>query len=337
MKLKRLIAGVLSAAMMFSVGSALAFAVDGTDTSSTTLTGNSLTFASTINLGYKAVSAPNATFTYKLETAEATSYNAWMTVTSDTEDDIDTEETFNVFAGIAQNEDATTDWEQDVEFTVSDYADANAQVSKDITFSFADVTFTEAGYYHYTITRSSDDIDNSITDGLTSLDKDVRDLYVTVEYDENDGTTLKVTNIIMVDDDGTKSTGYNYTYGLINSDANSESDTTNFIITDSALGEMANSTKDFLFTVSMTGVAVGTVFQVTNADNDTEYIIVTDNAGGVQFATQTVTAGVTSYATNGTDFTFYLKDGEEYYIHAIIPGTTFTVTISDPSDPTQGL
>lgn len=363
MKLKRLIAGVLSAAMMLSIGSTLAFAAVG-NVAYDDDTG--MTFDSVMNLSKDAVSAPNVTYTYTLTGLD--------NVTAYTDNDA----TSYNFVNSSTFVPSTT--EQTAVFSILDYATSTNTVTKTVTFDFKTVNYTEPGVYVYQIEEAAD----VTMDTLYNESNQTRYVYVTVKNDDATGATVSVTNILMttagidsiiVSDDGKvtttteKSDGYTHSYGVEPTvtpdededpeDEDEDEDDTvepgepggtstlqGYAISFVTMGDMANANKDFTFTPTVaTGVADGTIFKVgTNSyviysDGSTGNVKVDEDvvAEGLYFITlSTTTTGATYIIITDDDtdsgyseFTFTLSDDKEYIIYGVTDGMSFTTTISD--------
>lgn len=363
MKLKRLIAGVLSAAMLLSVSSTLAFAnsvtVGDVVDDDTTYANASMTFDSVMYLSDDAISAPNVTYTYTLIAGAIGAYTSNETTTK-------------IYAGVLT--DITTS--ATAEFTTSDYATAEHTVTKEVTFDFSSLltNVTEAGIYHYVITETIKDDDvTAATAAIIKNESDqTRNVYVYVEYELNtDGKTydLVISQIIMTtdaivgaddgevtyDDDAEtdgltdqnkKSEGFNHSYGTSTDPNDPEEEpedpdtftSETFIVTDIAKGTMANRSKDFTFTLSATVIEAGSVLKYTDEDGGEGYLIM-GSSGEFYIAEQSTDdeTGVVSYdiATDGDGYNltlnnFLMNSGESVTIYGVPETAVFTATITDP-------
>ncbi len=310
--MKKFLAIFIAVIMLFSM---CAIAVSAED--ETVEYTQQVTFNSVMNLGSDAISGPNATYTYTLTAGAATTYVAY----ADTESEITEESektTTNVAAGVMPTEGTV----QTAEFTVNDYADSKCQIVKSVTFDFSTADYTEPGLYSYVVTETSEDDEAYVNDTYATIIVIVKIIdgeYVATEFMMFDGSYSSFNNT------QDKSAGFYNGYGSGSLAAGFTS--SNFVITDTALGDMASKSKDFLFTTVTSDVATGTVFKVKNADGTIEYIIQT--ADGLMYADYSSTEG--TYTSNDNAFTFELHDGEEYIIYAVTEGMSFTVTIEDES------
>lgn len=356
MKLKRLIAGVVSAAMMLSIGSTLAFAVDGdyeTGEFVDTVTVNSI-----MNLSEDAVSAPNVTYTYTLtagdpetytetdaEKGTTTSFGIYagelngVTITSDTDDT----------ASITTGDSASTSIKTTVSFYNTDYATDNT-VEKELEIDFSALVegadALPAGMYHYVLTESTDStLDTLVNDSTTT-----RHIYVTILNNANGGVYISYTKMVdasYVDDEVTalKSDSYEHSYGIYNDDGTTPTDPGEaggtgavFIVTDTAFGTYADHSKDFTFSiVATTGAATdgetyiseGSVFKLS----DGTYIMIGTN--GVAYVAdydENPEEGEEPYTITTSTAYQYLSSAENFSILGVADGMTFTVTITDPTD-----
>ncbi len=354
MKLKRLMAGVLSAAMMLSVGGSLAFAASsGSDTSSEGIYNDdqTMTYTTTMYLGADAINAPIIYLYDQLSAGDAGDY-------VQTVDGVTT--TTPIYQGVTTG---TTgiNWDKEtIGFVSTNYDSGVNTLSK--TVSFAGVPFPAAGIYHYVLTET---VDEDLTPDAVVVEQDqTRDIYVTVSND-TDGNFV-VTNIIMTMEDITdstatfqKSTGFIHTYGIapgIDDDGKEYPDisgaTQDFVITDTAKGTLAVYTKDFSFaTVSAEGMSANVVFKVENGydanGNAIEYIYKNLSENTLYVATYTdsysaSTDGDAIFAQNYTtnaylpteqEAVFYMdSNSDPVIIKNVIEGMTFAVTISDPDN-----
>ncbi len=106
-----------------------------------------------------------------------------------------------------------------------------------------------------------------------------------------------------------------------------------FIVSLTAFGDMASTTKDFTFVTVSANVAAGAVFEVVDGDGVSQYIIQGDD--GVLYYAETYTQsgidGGIGYSVSESVFTLDLSDGQEYAILSVVEEMEFKVTISDPS------
>ncbi len=351
MKLKRLLAGALSAAMLLSVSSSLAFA-DASDPTDN-LDGADYTFTSTMSIGDGAITAPAFSYTYAIASADAETYTI-------TDNGVST--TTYVLAGAADSaiisESATTGTSAssdtasvDIAFDAGVYTDS--KLEKTVYINFDATVFTAAGIYHYTLTETGEEN----TDGVVNQSeaKRVYDIYVTVVNTATEGTFAiedidMYTGAVTLNDESTafanptKADGYIHTYGIedVEGEPNptpTDGATQDFVVTDIAKGLMASKSKNFSFaTVTLLDAdesLKGMIFSVTDAYLATEdgtlgaqvnYVYV--GADGVLYV---ATESEGSYdTTSTTKATFALSSGDTFTIENVIEGMTFQVTISDP-------
>lgn len=264
MKLKRILAGMLSAAMIFSVGSTLAFAEDENDnesdvTTETTETAQSFTFNSVMYLSDDGISAPTVTYTYTLKAGDVSEDLSSITFNGIAPVDGTLVESTSMTGETLITDTATAS------FSAKDYAAAgeDKQVSKAVTFDLDSIDYYAPGVYYYTITETSTNTTDSPVVGLIDPTTNVRYLFVVVAYDAN--YNLGVSQTWLYDSisnlNTEKNEEFQHYYGVAPDDtANAEGE--DFIVTDIAKGNLADTYKKFDFTITTDNIADYTILAV---------------------------------------------------------------------------
>ncbi len=209
MKLKRFIAGILSTAMLLSIGTTAFAWYPGDTIEDWTEMVTPISFTSTMYLSDDAITEPNVTYTYKFDGgSEVVDKETGVTL---------------IYAGAFTNSTASL-WDQDyanydlltdkekvrtVEFSTSNLV-ANGTASYTVDFTdillylldFTDmgddkdaVSSYEAGVYHYVITEEcSDDSLAGLINGATTLH-----LYLTFENPTDGTNAIEVTKVTLTE------------------------------------------------------------------------------------------------------------------------------------------
>lgn len=310
---KRLGAIVLALAMALSLMCVSAFAAAGVGTDSITITKEVTTDGNTM--------APNTSFTFTIATAGAGTYDG-----------------NTVYEGVSGGASFDGDTRKVITFAPGDTGSAAASYTDTATITTdLDAFDKKPGIYHYTVTETEGDYEG------VSYDKTTRDLYV---YVTTNNGTLQVSNVVLTQGSDKKDKWIN-DYGKTN-------DTTHDVTISKVIsGNMADSDKDFTFTVKVDG-ATGEKYKFEV--NGTEQTPLTSGSeidiplkGGQSAkiyglsATDAVTATEASYTNDGyttTVVTSGITGEADTGVSAgnvSADGATVTVTNTKNVDPPTGV
>ena len=263
---KRVGAVVLALAMAFSVMCVSAFAADGVGTDSIEITKEVTTDGNTM--------APNTSFTFTIATAGAGTYDG-----------------HNVYAGIANGASFGGETTTEITFTPGGKGSAAATYTGNATITTNVRAFDgKPGIYHYTVTETKGNYE-----GIT-YDTDTRDLYV---YVTNTDAGVAVSNVVLTKG-STKTDKWTNDYGDTH-------DTTHDVtISKKVTGNMADTNKEFSFTVKVDGASGEKYKFVVNGTEENPL-------------------------ESGTGTTITLKGGEKAQIYGLTESDKVTATEEDYS------
>lgn len=182
--------------------------------------------------------------------------------------------------------------------------------TKKVTVDFSGVTFDAPGIYRYVITETAQS-----QDGITNDKTTTRTVDVYVAYKTGSGTELEVVGHVMYSGTKTDNTGLEAgkSKGFTNAYA-----TKDLTLEKQVTGNQGDRDKYFAFTVSISGAAAGTVYDV-NFDNAEKDLIV---GGQSKSNPETLTVGEDGRVSG----TYYLKHGQSIIIQGLTPDTDYTIT-----------
>lgn len=263
---KRVGAVVLALAMAFSVMCVSAFAADGVGTDSIEITKEVTTDGNTM--------APNTSFTFTIAPAGAGTYDG-----------------NTVYAGVAGGASFDGNTTKDITFTPGGKGSAAATYTGKATITTSVNAFDgKPGIYHYTVTETEGNYE-----GIT-YDTTTRDLYV---YVTNSGSGVAVSNVVLTKG-STKTDKWTNDYGDTH-------DTTHDVtISKTVTGNMADTNKEFTFTVKVDG-ASGEKYKFVVNDTEENPLV------------------------SGTATTITLKGGQKAQIYGLTENDKVTATEEDYS------
>ena len=244
---KKLTAGLLTGAMILSMGGMTAFATNGGDEGTggeTTETLTTFTFKKKLDMtGAVGANVPDVMFDFSINSDDIVDVEA-------------TDETLAVYKGVG----APTITDPD--FNTNDSIRENKIVEKDVTVDFSEVTFSKPGIYRYKITEA----DTTNADITNDSDTE-RYLDVYVVYNE-DETALLIQNYVMLKDDTIPDQNAKYGDGVTTKSEEVINTYTTYDLTLSkkVTGAMGNKSKDFDFDIVFKGPE-GASFTVTDGSN----------------------------------------------------------------------
>ena len=142
-------------------------------------------------------------------------------------------------------------------FDGSETMDAKGQYTKAVQFTVTDELFTEPGVFHYTLTEKNDAYDGIAYDSVA------KDLYVVMVNGDTAGS-YKCAGVFMVNNDGKK-------IDQIVNDYGKENDGTHdIVISKEVEGNLGDKTREFSFTVTVTGANKEKYYVTDKAGNQIE-------------------------------------------------------------------
>ena len=173
--------------------------------------------------------APVTTFDFKVEKGnEEGAKSLQMTTGGD-------RESVYVYAGV---EDAVA--VGSAKFDGSETMDANGQYTEAVKFTVKEGLFTKPGVFHYTLTEK-----NNAYDGIY-YDTVAKDLYVVMVNGDTAGS-YKCAGVFMVDENGNKIDQ------IVNDYGKTYDKTHDIVISKEVSGNLGETTREFTFTVTVTG------------------------------------------------------------------------------------
>lgn len=292
------------------------------------------TFTFTKQLAMKAdANVPNTEFSFSVEVGAAIPASvgklAVLAVSSDEPVPV-----------LSVTNDGVTNTEGKVQFAQGDETTRSTEgkyAQREITVSFAGITFTKPGVYRYIITETSDAATHlGITDDA-NLQRTL-DVYVV----DTDGA-LSVGSCVLYGEKITTApaatfTGEGKSDGYVNTYV-----TQNLTFGKTVTGSQGSKDKYFKFAVTISGVLAGTKYDVdlSNADTSIEANPSAATTCITEAVTQPESITVPDDATEVTQI-FYLRHGQSITVKGIAQGSEYVVTeepeeyVSTPADGVEG-
>lgn len=283
---------------------------------------------------------------------------------SDDEYDIEDYDVTSIIAG----DDADNIAVQTAEFTTGDYANEDHYVEETVTFDLSSLSFDDVGLYHYYLTETTTDEVTGLQEWFTvrelyiTVKNDGDDGFVisNIAMYTRIATDWTVNEVDHAFYQSVKNSGFYHAYGIGGTDEFEVVDRNDggtqeeigwaldellnkslseaglygqdFVVSLTAFGDMASTSKEFTFATVSANVDEGAVFEVVDGDGASQYIIQGED-NKFYYATQYKNSDSdTEYGysnLNNDVFTLDLSDGQEYTILSVVEGMAFTVTISD--------